>query len=69
MYYTSRKKNKRVDTLSKGCDYMKIKEIFNYDILKINKDETLFANYVEINVVIIIINDQNEKFLIKKGKL
>ena len=45
---------------------MKFKKIFNHNILKINKDEILFANYVEINIVMNIMNDKNEKFLMKK---
>ena len=48
---------------------MKIKKKFNHNILKINKNEILFVNYIEINAIIIIINDKKEKFLIKKEKL
>ena len=45
---------------------MKIKKTFNYNILKINKDEIIFINFVEINVIMTIMNDKNEKFLMKK---
>ena len=47
---------------------MKFKEKFDYNILKLNTNETIFANHVEINVVIIIMNDK-KKFSIKKSKL
>ena len=45
---------------------MKIKKIFNYNILKINKVETMFVNHAKINVVIKIMNDKNEQFSIEK---
>ena len=45
---------------------MKIKQIFNHNILKINKDEIMFANHAKINVIMTIINDKDEEFSIKK---
>ena len=47
---------------------MKIKERFNHNMIKINKNEILFANHIEINVVMRIMNDKKEKFSIKKEK-
>ena len=45
---------------------MKIKEKFNHNILKINKDETLFINHIKINVVITIIYKKREIIIIKE---
>ena len=41
IHCTSRKENERANVLSRKCDYMKIKEIFDKNILQVNKDETL----------------------------
>ena len=43
--------------------------LFNYNILKINKNESLLANKYELNVILRILRDDIEKFPIKKGKL
>ena len=55
---------------------MKTKKIFNHNILKINNDETLFANKHEVNTTFKIMrNDQNqfsiihEKLQISKNKI
>ena len=48
---------------------MHFKKKFNHNILKINKNETLFANYIEINAIMNILKDEDEKFSIKKEKL
>ena len=66
IHYILKKENERANALNKRCNYIKFKKIFNYNILKINKDEILFANYVEINIIMSIMNDKDEKFSMKK---
>jgi len=43
--------------------------LFNYNILKINKNELLLANKYELNVILQIFQDNTKEFLIKKEKL
>jgi len=43
--------------------------LFNYNILKINKNESLLANKYELNAILKILKDNKKKFLIKKEKL
>jgi len=43
--------------------------LFNYNILKINKNESLLINKYELNVILQILKDNKEEFLIKKEKL
>ena len=43
--------------------------MFNYNILKINKNELLLANKYELNVILQIFQDNTKEFLIKKEKL
>jgi len=43
--------------------------LFNYNILKINKDELLLANNYELNAILRILKDNKKEFLIKKRKL
>jgi len=43
--------------------------LFNYNILKINKDESLLANKYELNAILRILRDDKEEFPIKKEKL
>jgi len=43
--------------------------LFNYNILKINKNELLLANKYELNVTLQILQDNTKEFLIKKEKL
>jgi len=43
--------------------------LFNYNILKINKNELLLANKYELNVTLRILQDNTKEFLIKKEKL
>ena len=43
--------------------------MFNYNILKINKNESLLINKYELNVILQILKDNKEEFLIKKEKL
>ena len=48
---------------------MKIKEIFNKSILKINNDDTLSANFKhKLNTMLQILRDEEKQFLIKKEK-
>ena len=51
------KKNSRVDILNRKSKYIKIKEIFNYSILKINKDRLLLAKKFKLSLIICIIKD------------
>jgi len=48
---------------------MKSKKLFNYSILKINKDESLLANKHELNATLRILRDDKKEFLVKKEKL
>jgi len=43
--------------------------LFNYNILKINKNELLLANKYELNAILRIFRNNKEEFLIKKEKL
>jgi len=43
--------------------------LFNYNILKINKDESLLANKYKLNVTLQILRNNTKEFLIEKGKL
>jgi len=43
--------------------------LFNYNILKINKNELLLINKYELNVILRIFKNNKEEFLIKKKKL
>jgi len=63
------KNNDRVDALSRRSNYIKTKESFNYNILKINKNESLLTNKYELNVTLRIFRDNIEEFPIKKEKL
>jgi len=40
--------------------------MFNYNILKINKNELLLVNKHKLNVALRILRDDTKKFLIKK---
>ena len=67
--YTPRKKNGRANALSRRINYMNSKEIFNHNILKVNNDETLFANCHEVNMTLKIMRDNQEQFPIVHEKL
>ncbi len=41
-----------------------MKKLFNYNILKINKNELLLTNKYELNVTLQIFRDNTKKFLI-----
>jgi len=43
--------------------------LFNYNILKINKNKLLLINKYELNAILQIFRDNIEKFLVKKKKL
>ncbi len=43
--------------------------MFNYNILKINKDRLLLANKYKLNTILQILRDNIEKFSIEKEKL
>ena len=51
------KKNEQTNILSRRINHMKTKKVFNHNILKINNDETLFANHYEINMTLKIMRD------------
>ena len=67
--YTSRRENGRANALSRRIDHMNSKEVFNHNILKVNDDETLFANHHEVNVTLKIMRNDKEQFSIVQGKL
>jgi len=43
--------------------------LFNYNILKINKNESLLANKHKLNATLQIFQNDTKEFLIKKEKL
>ena len=43
--------------------------MFNHNILKINKNESLLINKYELNAILRILRDNKEKNLMKKEKL
>ena len=43
--------------------------MFNYSILKINKNRLLLANKYKLNITLQILQNNTKKFLIKKEKL
>jgi len=43
--------------------------LFNYSILKINKNRLLLANKYKLNITLQILQNNTKKFLIKKEKL
>ena len=51
------KKNSKADTLSRKNDYIETKEIFNYNISKINKNRLLLTNKYRLKIIIYIIKD------------
>jgi len=42
--------------------------LFNYNILKINKNKLLLANKHKLNIILQILQDNTEEFSIKKEK-
>jgi len=43
--------------------------LFNYNIFKINKNKLLLINKYKLNIILQILRDNIEEFLIKKEKL
>jgi len=43
--------------------------LFNYNILKINKNKLLLANKYKLNTILQILRDNTKEFLIEKEKL
>ena len=66
MYYTLRKDNSRVDALNKKSNYIKIREIFTYSILKENINGLLLINKYKLGIIICIIKNKQKWFLIDK---
>ncbi len=60
---------KKVDSFSKRSNYIKTKKLFNYNILKVNKNKLLLVNKYKLNIIFQIYKNNREKFLIKKEKL
>ncbi len=67
--YILDKNNSKVDTLNKRSNYIETKKLFNYNILKINKNKLLLINKYKLNIILQILRDNIEEFLIKKRKL
>ncbi len=42
--------------------------LFNYNILKINKNESLLTNKYELNTILRIFQNNKKEFLVKKEK-
>ncbi len=67
--YILDKDNNKVDALSRRNNYIKTKKSFNYNILKIHKNELLLINKYELNAILRILKDNKKEFLVKKEKL
>jgi hypothetical protein len=67
--YIPGKENGRADILSRQSDYMAENELIRRNILTVNKDGLLSANYQEFNATLHILDDNTKEFPIKKGKL
>ncbi len=46
-----------------------MKKLFNYNILKINKNKLLLINKYKLNAILRILKDNKKEFSIKKRKL
>ena len=68
IYYNSEKWISKADILNRKNNYIKIREIFNHNILKVNKKKLLLANKNELSIIIHFIRDNLKKFIIKKKK-
>jgi hypothetical protein len=69
MQYILDKNNNRANAFNKKSNYIKTKKLFNYSILKINKNKLLLVNKYELNAILRIFRDDKKEFLIKKEKL
>ena len=54
------KKNELINNLNRRNNYMKNKEMFNHNILRINEDKTLFINHREIATTMKIIKNKKK---------
>ena len=61
--------NNRANILSKRSNYIETKKLFNYNILKINKNKLLLVNKYKLNTILQILKDNKKEFSIKKEKL
>ena len=68
IYYILEKEKSKADLLSRKNNFIKIKEILNYSILKIIEDKLLSVNKHELGIIIYIIRDNQKQFLIKKRR-
>ena len=59
----------RADALSRRHDYINDKEMISRNILRINKDGSLSANVKEFNATLRVIRDDQEEYLVSRGKL
>ncbi len=67
--YILDKNNSKADIFSRKSNYIETKKLFNYSILKINKNKLLLANKYKLNTILQILQDNTEEFLIEKKKL
>ena len=69
IFYTSKKKNDRADALNRRNDHIKTKKIFNHNILKINKNESLSINKHELSAILRILKNDKKQYSIEKERL
>ena len=67
--YTFEKDNDKIDALNKRSDHIKTKKIFNHNIFKINKNESISTNKHKLNAIVRILKDDQKQFLIEKKRL
>jgi len=67
--YILDKDNNKVDALSRKNYYIETKKLFNYNILKVNKNKLLLVNKHKLNAILQILRNNKKEFLIKKEKL
>ena len=53
--YILNKNNNKVDAFNKRNNYIKTKKLFNYSILKINKNKLLLINKYKLNAILQIL--------------
>ena len=68
IHYTLKKKNSKVDILSKTNYHIRITKILNYNMLKINNVRLLLANKYKLVIKIYTIKDNQKEFLIEKKR-
>jgi len=67
--YILSKDNNKTNALNKRSNYIKTKKLFNYNILKINKNKLLLTNKYKLNAILQIFRNNKKEFSIKKEKL